>query len=235
MAGVISIIVVVRSANLRFDRGAINDKEPRTNALKTAGIVLCGGHSSRMGRPKATLPFGPELMLQRVVRLVGQAVDRVVVVSAAGQELPELASSVEIVEDHHPDRGPLEGLAAALRALCDRSEIAFATGCDVPFLAPAFVSRVIQLSDGYEVAVPYIDGFAEPLAAAYRIDVLPQVDALLAENRLRPAFLFDLVATRRISAEELTDVDPGLGSLANLNRPEDYHKALKKAGFGPSD
>ena len=33
-----------------------------------AAIVLCGGRSSRMGTPKALLPFGPELMLQRVVR-----------------------------------------------------------------------------------------------------------------------------------------------------------------------
>jgi molybdenum cofactor guanylyltransferase len=184
-----------------------------------------------MGRPKATLPFGPELMLQRVVRLVGQTVDRVVVVSAARQELPELPLTVEIVQDRHPDRGPLEGLAAALQALGDRADTVYATACDVPLLVPAFVSRVIQLCDGYQAAVPYIDGFAEPLAAAYSVDVLPHVDALLAEDRLRPAFLFDLVATRRITAEELTDVDPGLNSLANLNRPEDYQKALKTAGF----
>ena len=188
-----------------------------------------------MGRPKATLPFGPELMLQRVVRLVGQTVDRVVVVSAARQELPELPSSVEIVQDRHPGRGPLEGLAAALRTLCDRADTAYATACDVPLLVPAFVSRVIQLCDGYQAAVPYIDGFAEPLAAAYGVDVLPHIESLLAEDRLRPAFLFDLVATRRIAAEELTDVDPGLKSLANLNRPQDYQNALKQAGFGPTD
>ena len=33
--------------------------------LTTGGIVLCGGRSSRMGRPKAWLPFGTELMLPR--------------------------------------------------------------------------------------------------------------------------------------------------------------------------
>ena len=199
--------------------------------MTTAGIVLCGGHSSRMGRPKLALPFGPELMLQRVVRLVGQSVDRVVVVSAAGQELPQLPSTVEMVQDRDPDRGPLEGLAAALRTLRDRADTVYVTACDVPLLLPAFVSRVIHLCDGYQAAVPYIDGFAEPLAAAYSVDVLPRVEDLLANDRLRPAFLFDLVSTRRITAEELTDVDPDLESLANLNRPEDYHKALKKAGF----
>jgi molybdopterin-guanine dinucleotide biosynthesis protein A len=188
-----------------------------------------------MGRPKATLPFGPELMLPRVVRLVGQAVDRVVVVSAEQQKLPRLPSTVEIVQDRNPDRGPLEGLAAALRSLDGRADTAFATACDVPLLVPAFVARVIQLCDGYQAAVPFIGGFAEPLAAAYSVDVLPCVESLLAEGRRRPVLLCDLVPTRRITAEELSDVDPGLDSLANLNRPEDYHQALKKAGFDSPD
>ena len=43
--------------------------------MNKGAIVLCGGKSSRMGRDKATLPFGPELMLQRVVRLISQVVE----------------------------------------------------------------------------------------------------------------------------------------------------------------
>ena len=39
-------------------------------------VVLCGGESRRMGRPKAWLPFGPERMLQRVVRLGGNCLGR---------------------------------------------------------------------------------------------------------------------------------------------------------------
>ena len=149
--------------------------------------------------------------------------------------MPQLPATVEIVQDRDPDRGPLEGLAAALRTLQGRADTAFATACDVPLLVPAFVSRVIQLCDGYQAAVPFIGGFAEPLAAAYSVDVLASVESLLAEGRLRPALLCDLVPTRRITAEELSDVDPRLDSLANLNRPEDYRQALEKAGFGRPD
>ena len=43
--------------------------------MEQGAIILCGGKSSRMGRDKATLPFGPEQMLQRVVRLLGLVVD----------------------------------------------------------------------------------------------------------------------------------------------------------------
>ncbi|MCA9165188.1 MAG: NTP transferase domain-containing protein, partial [Planctomycetales bacterium] len=55
-----------------------------------AGVVLCGGKSRRMGESKATLPFGDELMVQRVVRLLSEVVSPIVVVAAEGQTLPEL-------------------------------------------------------------------------------------------------------------------------------------------------
>ena len=176
------------------------------------------------------LPFGRETMLARVVRLLGEAVDSVVVVAAAGQALPELPPNVEVLRDRHKDCGPLEGVAVGLRAIAPEAEAAFATGCDVPLLLPEFVRRMIELSAGYDVAVPRVDGFDEPLAAVYRTCVLPRVEALLDRGRLRPAFLFDEVRTRRVTADELADVDPKLQSLANVNTPADYRAALVEIG-----
>jgi molybdopterin-guanine dinucleotide biosynthesis protein A len=188
-----------------------------------------------MGRPKAMLPFGPERMLERVVRLVGEAVEPVVVVAAAAQELPDLAPTVQVVRDRRPDRGPLEGLAAGLRAHGDRSDAVFVTACDVPLLVPALIRRMIDLVAGFDAAVPHVDGFDEPLAAVYRTSVLEHVEALLAADRRRPAYLFDRVRTRRVTAEELADVDPGLRSLANVNSPEEYRAALATAGLDPEE
>jgi len=201
--------------------------------VTTGGIVLCGGGSRRLGRPKALLPFGPETMLKRVVRIVGEAAAPVVVVAAAGQELPDLPPGTLIARDRRPDRGPLEGIAVGLRALGDRVEAAFVTGCDAPLLLSAFVRRVIQLAAGFEVAVPAVGGRDEPLAAVYRVGVLPQAESLLAEDRLRPALFFDCVPTRRIAAEELADVDPTLQSLIGVNTPEQHLAALKRAGLAP--
>lgn len=204
--------------------------------MGAGGIVLCGGESRRMGRPKAWLPFGPELMLQRVVRLVGQAVRPVVVVASPGQVIPELPCGVSVLHDQHPDRGPLEGLAVGLRALADRVDAAFVTGCDVPLLLPAYVRRLVELRDGYDVVVPHPAGFDEPLSAVYSVGVLRQVEALLAAGRLRPAFLFDLARTRRVEPGELIDVDPALQSLRNVNTPAEYQAALGQAGLaGPTN
>lgn len=186
-----------------------------------------------MGRPKVTLPFGPELMLQRVVRLVGEAVEPVVVVAGIGQQTPPLSAKIRVVHDRNANRGPLEGLAVGLCELRQQCQAAFVTACDVPLLVPAFVRRMIELSAGYDVAVPHVDGFDEPLSAVYRTSVVAHVERLLAAGRLRPAFLFDQVRTRRVTAEELNDVDPDLQSLANLNTPTDYLAALARAGFEP--
>src|SRR5437764_15154428 len=104
--------------------------ERGTDMASVGGIVLCGGQSKRMGRPKAWLPFGAELMLPRVVRLLGEAVAPLVVVAAPGQDVPALPPDVTIVRDEEKGRGPLQGLAAGLRALEGRADAAFASSCD---------------------------------------------------------------------------------------------------------
>src|SRR5438128_4376608 len=92
---------------------------------QAGGIILCGGQSKRMGRPKAWLPFGGETMLPRVVRLLSQVVAPVVVVAAPGQDLPALPAGVAVVRDEERGRGPLQGLAAGLKALQGQAEAAY--------------------------------------------------------------------------------------------------------------
>jgi molybdenum cofactor guanylyltransferase len=199
--------------------------------VTVGGIVLCGGKSTRMGAPKALLPFGPETMLQRVVRILGTVVSPIVAVAAAGQELPPLPDTIIMTRDEREGRGPLEALRAGLKALPGNVDAAYVTSCDVPLLVPAFAQRMIDLAEGYDIAVMEIDGFTHPLSAVYRRDTLPHVEALLAEDRLRPVFLFDAVRTRRVQTSEMTSVDPDLRTLRNLNTREDYLAALSSAGI----
>jgi molybdopterin-guanine dinucleotide biosynthesis protein A len=194
------------------------------------GVVLCGGKSTRMGTSKALLPFGPETMLQRVVRLLSEVVSPIVVVAAIDQDLPQLPSSVIVTRDEHEGLGPLEGLRAGLKALPNTVDAAYVTSCDVPLLETGFVRQMIDLASDYDIAVMEIDGFTHPLSAVYRRATLPSVEDLLANNRLRPVFLFDAAKTRRVKPEEMTS-DPDLRTLRNLNTREDYERALAEAGL----
>jgi molybdenum cofactor guanylyltransferase len=180
-----------------------------------------------MGQAKAWLPFGDELMLPRVVRILSQVVNPIVVVAAPDQEVPPLPPNIEIARDPTEGRGPLQGLAAGLAALEGRVDAAYLSSCDVPFLQPAFVRRMIELLGEHSICVPRVGDFHHPMAAVYRIGARYAVDQLLKENRMRPVFLFDAVPTRIVQANELTDIDPTLQSLRNLNTPEDYQTALR--------
>ena len=192
-----------------------------------------------MGTAKALLPLGPELMLQRVVRLVNTivAAENMVVVAAAGQVLPLLPHGVQLARDARENRGPLEGLAAGLQTLSQRVDLVYATSCDMPLLVPAFIEQMFQLLAGHEIAVPRDEKFHHPLAAVYRISVLPHVQQLLATDRLRPNFLFQECDTLEVPVkqlrEQLREVDPDLATLENINHPNDYQRALQTLGFCP--
>lgn len=201
--------------------------------MTAAGIVLCGGKSTRMGVPKATLPFGNETMLQRVVRILHTVTSPVVVVAAREQLLPELPMDIIVTRDEREAQGPLEGLRAGLSALPASIDVAYATSCDVPLLEPAFVTRMVELLGDHDIAVVEVDGFPHPLSAVYKRNTLPQIESLLAVKRLRPVFLFDMMRTRRVRPEEMIAVDPQLRTLRNLNTQEDYLAALAEAGYQP--
>src|SRR6202162_2008305 len=203
--------------------------------LRVGGIVLCGRQSRRMGRPKAWLPFPGETMLALVVRMLGEAVNPIVVVAAPDQEVPPLPKEIKVVRDKEKGQGPLQGLAAGLAALDRQVDAVYLSSCDVPFLRPAFVRRVIELLGEKAICVPRIGGYHHPLAAVYRTGVTAEVARLLSENRLRPFFLFETVPTRVVDEAELEDVDPTFQTLRNLNSPGDYEGALAELISGRED
>jgi molybdenum cofactor guanylyltransferase len=199
----------------------------------TAGIVLVGGRSSRMGTPKAALEWHGSTLLRRTVGIVARVTDGpVVVVRAPGQELPELPAPVEVVDDPREGLGPVQGLAAGLAAVADRAGAAFVCSTDLPFLHPAFVRRVLRaVADGADVGLPVARGYPQPLAAAYRTTLAPVAGRLVAEQRLRPAFLFEECAVTRLDEAALRGdpilaaLDPDLDSVVNVNEPGDYQAA----------
>ena len=195
-------------------------------------VVLAGGRSSRMGRPKADLEWHGSTLLRRVVGLAARGADGpVVVVSAPGQVLPALPADVEVVEDEVAGRGPLQGLAAGLAALASRVDVAFVCATDLPFLHPAYVRRVLAGIGTADLALPVVGGYRQPLAAAYRTSLAPRVAELLAAGSTRPA---DLLALCQVAVLDeallLTDdalraADPGLDSVVGVNDVEAYERA----------
>jgi molybdopterin-guanine dinucleotide biosynthesis protein A len=182
-----------------------------------------------MGRDKSSLPFGPgETMLQRVVRLVSEAVptEHIVCVAAPDQPLPALPKGVRVVRDAVQHPGPLAGLAAGLKALPAEVAAVFAAGCDAPLLAPAFIARMFDQLGDHQIAAPHDGERWHPLAAVYRTNLLPHIELLLAAGKRSLVAVLEAADTRRVSTEQLRDVDPQLRSLSACNTLADYAAAL---------
>jgi molybdenum cofactor guanylyltransferase len=203
--------------------------------VRAAGVVLAGGRSLRMGTSKAWLDWHGTTLLAHVAAIVGRAVEGgpLVVVSAVGQQLPALPRGTTVVEDEREGLGPLQGIASGLAALEHVAEVAFVSSTDAALLHPRFVQRVLEgVGPGVDAVVPDARGHRQPLAAAYRVALASPIDALLAEGRARPAFLFERSRTRFVDDAWLLDdpalaaADPALASLENLNDPAAYAAAL---------
>ncbi len=205
---------------------------PIVEEARWGGVVLCGGYSTRMGRPKLSLPFGPELLLPRVVRIVGSVVSPVVVVAGPEQEVPQLPSHVPIVRDAEAGLGPLAGLLAGLQRLQrEGTEAAFVSACDAPLLRPEFIRELLDRLGTGEIAIPFDGQWHSPLAAVYRTSLVPRMAELLDSGRRRLLDLLEGTDVRQIDVAELRGVDPRLDSLRNVNTPEDYAAALRSAGL----
>jgi molybdopterin-guanine dinucleotide biosynthesis protein A len=189
-----------------------------------------------MGQPKALLDWRGLSAVVHAVEVVreGCSGGQVCVVRAPGQELPPLDAVV--VDDVVAHRGPLGGLHAGLEALAGQVEVAFACGVDTPLLVPAFVRVVCAaLREGDDGVVPVIDGRAQPLLAAYRPSIAPQLQALLDRGarglRDIPArcVVRELSQQELLADAELAISDPGLRSAANANTPEEWAALIAEA------
>jgi molybdopterin-guanine dinucleotide biosynthesis protein A len=198
-------------------------------------IVLCGGASTRMGRDKAWLPWGPDAtMLQHVVRILERVEPNlaIVIVAASGQLVPPLPRRVTLVHEPAEGCGPLGGLVEGLANLPAGVEWAFVCGSDAPLIRPEFVQGLIGFAaNAVEAIVPVDDARLYPLAAAYSRRCLPGLRSALAddERSLQRALRRGRIAMQTIPVAELRDVDPQLDSLINCNTPEEYEQAVERA------
>ena len=197
------------------------DHEPFS--AEASAIILTGGKSSRMGRPKALLPFDGEPLIVHLVRMLKSQFADAVVVAAPDQELPPLPATV--ARDEVAYQGPVGGLYYGLKAASH--SIAFVTSCDAAFLNLPLIGYLMSRIADNDVVVPYWQERLQPLHALYRRSVLPLIEEQLQRGELRPVFLYPKVRTCRVGEEEIRRFDPDGQSFFNMNSPEDYAQALK--------
>ncbi|GAB42855.1 putative molybdopterin-guanine dinucleotide biosynthesis protein A [Gordonia terrae NBRC 100016] len=203
-----------------------------------AALVLAGGRSRRMGSDKAALDWDGEPMLARVVRVVSQRCDPVLVVagetSAAFRGVDDIrdraapgidASKVRWVTDEQEGTGPLGGLVAGLSAAAAAgAEYAFVCATDMPLIAPELIDELRLGVTGSTQAVIARDAQRDhPMAGIYRTDAAGLIADIVAGGERRMLGAIEALTTHRVG---ISDPD----WLVNVNAPEDLHRLRVSAG-----
>lgn len=182
----------------------------------TAAIVLAGGASSRMGRPKALLDVAGVPMVAWVVRCAREVCDEVLVVGA--RDAAEAAGAAHVA-DELPGSGPLGALASGFAATDDDRVLALA--CDMPFVDASCLARLAGMVQGWDAVVPHgSDGRLQVLHAAYARACEPVARRQLAGGSSSMHDLIGAVRTRRLCLQ-----GPWIRSWTNVNTPEDLQRA----------
>jgi molybdopterin-guanine dinucleotide biosynthesis protein A len=177
-------------------------------------LVLAGGTSRRMGRPKAWLEVGETTLLRWMVERHGPAFSEVVVSFAEPEQLEELVP-YRLVFDRRRAAGPLAGIEAGLTAA--KHEVTFAVACDMPYVTREVAEMAVAAARGCDAAMPRIEGRPEPVCAAYRRSSLSAVTAALDGGRLKAADICE-----QLDVTWLEGLDPDL--FRSLNTLDDYQR-----------
>lgn len=188
-------------------------------------IVLAGGQSSRMGVPKAHLPFGNGTLIESVIAILRPLFRTVYVVGRDRDRLAGLDATLLI--DDRDDQGPLVGLARGLSA--SNGPWRFAVGCDMPFLSPPVIRRMAGFLDDCDALAAVVEGRTQPLHAFYSTGCLPAALELLEMGNTSLRALLEACKVRSISGSDLMDLDPELTSFMDIDTHEEYMAARQRA------
>ena len=178
-------------------------------------IILAGGESKRMGRPKHQLskPRGGTVLDHLASGLSPLFTETLIV----GRNLLSAESSFRVVEDIYLVRSPLVGIYSGL--LAAKTELSFVIACDMPFVRSSLVEHILSQSRDVDACVPIVNGYYEPLCAAYRRSAIPAIAEAIERGVFKVTAPYKDLNLRTIPEEELRCFDEELVSFTNLNVP----------------
>ena len=193
---------------------------------RVSGLVLAAGGSSRLGRPKQLLPYGPATLLDHVLG-VARRCDFDQLLCVVGGESQDVRASVDfagvdVVENRAFGEGCSSSIAAALRAVDPASEVLVLLLGDQPGVRPEMVSALLAgRGDAPLAACAYSDGRGHPLLFAH--SVFGELAALHGDKGVWR--LLDR------HAAELVEV-PVAGRIPrDIDTWEDYEAVVQSAGI----
>jgi len=196
----------------------VNDNWTMADTWDNAtAIIMAGGSSQRMGQDKSMLQIGGRTMIQHIFDQLAPHF-RQILISANDPTKYDFLSA-DVICDQAPGRGPLMGIASAMKA--SANELNFVTACDIPRIDIPLVRKMLREIKNYDAVIP-VPGPSkrEPLFAIYRKSALPRIEKALASGT---NCIIDAFEPGRIKYIELTNSH----RINNINTVADYREFVR--------
>ncbi len=192
-----------------------------TLPLDLTALILCGGRSKRMGRPKAFLPFGGTTMINHILTNVKDMFAETFLVSNEPESFEDF--DVDVVKDILPYRGPLGGILSGL--LVSQHSHAFVIACDMPLITPKMIRELCQRRFEHDVVVASHDEGIEPLLGVYSKNCIKSLEESLFNGDLALKDFLSGLNSVTYDLEEETK-EGSLPPYFNVNTPQDYSRLV---------
>ncbi|MED3571177.1 molybdenum cofactor guanylyltransferase [Cytobacillus praedii] len=195
--------------------------------MRTTGIIMAGGKSSRMGKNKALLKIGGKTVIEHIAAELEKTVADLMIVTNTLEDYQFL--NLPMVEDEWKGKGPLAGIHAGLKA--SKTDKNLVVACDMPFVSSKLGEILLGYLDEYDAAVPNISNQLHPLFAAYRKEVHEEISYSIQKQELRIRPFFQKINTKIVLEEDLQMLQFPYQDhhFFNMNHPEEFEEALKLA------
>lgn len=195
---------------------------PSSSSLLT-GAILAGGHSSRFGSNKALFAPHGEPLISKAAGLLRPLTGEVLVSASPTHAGTYDFLGLEIVEDLHPDSGPLGGLEALLQR-CSTPWLLVLT-CDMPFVDSdallTMIRHALQPQGHHHGVFPRAFAWRRSDGSISPFPLLIEQDALaITQDRIRAGKLSMKGLLCAVDTFYITSPSDRL--LSNINRPEDW-------------
>jgi molybdenum cofactor guanylyltransferase len=195
--------------------------EPVERTMEVTGVVLAGGRSRRMGRDKAFLPFGPGLLIERVIEVVRQVTADVILITNTPAQYQRFG--LPMFSDVIAGAGSLGGVYTGL--VSARAPYSLCLACDMPFVKASFLRFLCDTASEADVVVPRDTTDYQPLCAVYSQACCEPIRHQIEASQLKITSFFDQVRVRVVGGDILARYDPSDTMFFNANTPEEYEKA----------
>lgn len=189
---------------------------------RISGVILAGGSNKRFGGiTKANVVIGGISIISRILSAISDLFDEIIIVTNKPEEFREF-TQYRIVKDLFQKAGPLGGIHAALKATS--ADAIFVFAADMPFLDRNIISDQINEFDRgeYDVLIPAVNQFIEPLHAIYRKLVLNDLEKFLSERKSKA--VRDFLNGMNVGYFQVPDTEQSIIAFSNINSPSDIPK-----------